>query len=182
MSSSSARLLAVAATFSIVISAKDTLEQRRVPPGGAPGRRTRRVARWSRCSSGSSSRIFRSRAALVAENELLRQQLAAAKGRLQGKRVRFSPWQRWTTATLARFTPTWRSTVTLFQPTTVLRWHREGFRLFWRWRSRRAGRKPTSHVSMIRDMVSSNPRWGAERIRGELLKIGIRVSKRTIQR
>ncbi len=125
---------------------------------------------------------FRSRAALVAENELLRQQLAASKSRLQGKRVPFSPWQRWMTATLARFTPTWRSTVTLFQPATVLRWHREGFRLFGRWRSRRAGRKPTSHAKIIRDIVTRNPRWGAERIRGELLKIGIRVSKRTIQR
>lgn len=126
--------------------------------------------------------FFRSRASLVAENELLRQQLAVAKRRLEGKRVRASPTQRWTVAVLSRFTSTWRSAVTLFEPATVLRWHREGFRLFWQWRSRRGGRRPTSHAATIRDMTEKNPRWGAERIRGELLKIGIRVSKRTIQR
>ncbi len=126
--------------------------------------------------------FFKSRAALVAENELLRQQLAVAKRRLEGKRVRASPTERWTVAVLSRFTSTWRSAVTLFEPATVLRWHREGFRVFWRWRSRRGGRRPTPHAATIRDMSIKNPRWGAERIRGELLKIGIRVSKRTIQR
>lgn len=126
--------------------------------------------------------FFRSRAALVAENELLRQQLAVAKRRLEGKRVRASPTERWAVGVLSRFTSTWRSAVTLFEPATVLRWHREGFRLSWRWRSRRGGRRPTSHAAAIQDMTTKNSRWGAERIRGELLKIGIRVSKRTIQR
>lgn len=126
--------------------------------------------------------VFRSRAALVAENELLRLQLGVAKRRLEGKRVRASPTVRWTVGVLSRFTSTWRSVVTLFEPATVLRWHREGFRVFWRWRSRRGGRRRTTHASAIRDMTAKNPRWGAERIRGELLKVGIRVSKRTIQR
>jgi len=121
--------------------------------------------------------FLRSRAALCAENELLRQQLALAKSRLQGKRVRFAWWQRWTMALLAQVTPAWRSAVTLVQPSTVLRWHRTGFRLFWTWRSRRSGRKPTPRAAIIREMATNN-RWGAERIRGELLKLGIRVSKR----
>ena len=83
--------------------------------------------------------LLRSRGSLVAENELLRQQLVVAKCRPSGKRVRWSPAQRWTIAVLARWTGTWRTAVTLVQPATVLRWHREGFRLFWRWRSRPGG-------------------------------------------
>src|SRR2546425_1857024 len=125
---------------------------------------------------------FRSRASLVAENELLRQQLAAAKSRLQRKRVMFTGSQRLTIALLTWWTASWRATVTLVQPATVLRWHREGFRLLWRWRSRTRGRKPISCATLIRAMAERNPRWGAERLRGELLKLGIRVSKRTVQR
>jgi len=127
--------------------------------------------------------VFRSRAALVAENELLRLQLAAAMSRLAGKRqhVQFGRWQRWSIAVISRWTPTWRSIVTLVQPATVLRWHREAFRIFWRRRSRPSGRPRTSHASTIRDMAANN-RWGAERIRGELRKLGIRVSKRTVQK
>src|SRR5882724_7401931 len=61
-------------------------------------------------------------------------------------------------------------------------WHREGFRLLSQWRSRSGGRRPTPFASLIREMAARNPRWGAERLRGELLKLGIRVSKRTVQR
>src|SRR5262249_35764861 len=68
------------------------------------------------------------------------------------------------------------------RPATVLRWHREGFRLLWRWRSRTRGRRPTRYAKLIREMTARNPRWGAERLRGELLKLGIRVAKRTVQR
>ena len=61
--------------------------------------------------------------------------------------------------------------------------HRTGFRVFWRRRSRPAGRPPARNASLIRQMAASNPRWGAKRIRGELLiKLGIRVAKRTVQR
>jgi transposase InsO family protein len=131
---------------------------------------------------GLVMRQFRSRTSLIAENELLRQQLAAAKSRLQRKRVTFTGSQRLTIALLTRWTASWRTTVTLVQPATLLRWHREGFRLLSRWRSRPGGRRPTPFASLIREMAARNPRWGAERLRGELLKLGIRVSKRTVQR
>src|SRR5882724_2375928 len=127
-------------------------------------------------------RQFRSRTSLIGENELLRQQLAAAKSRLQRKRVMFMGSQRLTIAVLTRCTASWRTTVTLVQPATVLRWHREGFRLLWRWRSRPRGRRPIRYATLIREMAARNARWGAERLRGELLKLGIRVSKRTVQR
>jgi hypothetical protein len=82
----------------------------------------------------------------------------------------------------ARMTPTGRDAALLIQPATVLRWHRAGFRAFWRRRSRPSGRPPTARAALIREMATNNPRWGAERLRGELLKLGIRVCKRTVQR
>src|SRR5216684_7946732 len=78
--------------------------------------------------------------------------------------------------------PAWRDATLLVQPATILRWHRAGLRAFWRRRSRPVGRPPTARAALIREMATSNPRWGAERIRGELLKVGVRVSRRTVQR
>ena len=126
--------------------------------------------------------LVRSRVSLVAENELLRQQLVAAKCRLQGKHIHFSTTQRWLIGRMAIAATAWRTALAMVQPATVLRWHRAGFRLFWHWRSRPKGRKPSGHADAIREMAARNPRWGAERLRGELLKIGIHVSKRTMQR
>jgi putative transposase len=71
------------------------------------------------------------------------------------------------------------------QPDTLLRWHRELFRLFWKRKSKAASRKPkvaAETIALIREMATNNRLWGAERIRGELLKLGIHVCKRTIQK
>ena len=125
--------------------------------------------------------LLRPHARLVAENVLLRQQLIVAERKLVG-RVRFAPWQRLTMALAARVVPAWRAAVLLVQPATILRWHRAGFRAFWRRRSRAVGRPPIARAGLIREMSMQNPRWGAERIRGELLKLGLRVSKRTVQK
>ena len=78
----------------------------------------------------------------------------------------------------------WRQALLVVQPDTLLRWHRAGFRAYWRRRSRPGpGRSPLSPetVALIRQMAADNPLWGAERIRGELAKLGLRVAKRTIQ-
>ena len=123
----------------------------------------------------------RGRVALAAENALLRQQLIAARRRLTG-RVRWTPWERFTTTVAASMAPAWRSAMLLLNPATILRWHRAGLRALLRRRARPVGRPPTARAALIREMAASNPRWGAERIRGELLKVGIRVSKRTVQR
>ena len=71
------------------------------------------------------------------------------------------------------------------QPDTLLRWHRELFRLYWKHKSKATSRKPKvaeETIALIREMAKDNRLWGAERIRGELLKLGLRVSKRTIQK
>ena len=86
---------------------------------------------------------------------------------------------------LARLLPRWRDAVLLVKPETILRWHREGFRLLWRWKSRQknpTSKLPAETIPLIRRMAGENRLWGAERIRGELLKLGIRVAKRTVQR
>jgi hypothetical protein len=80
--------------------------------------------------------LSRARAALLAENAMLRQQLIVAERKLVG-RVRWTPWQRFVMSVAARITPTWRTVTFLVRPATVLRWHRAGLRAFWRWRSRR---------------------------------------------
>ena len=125
--------------------------------------------------------LVRPRVRLIAENALLRQQLIGAERKIVG-RVQWAPWQRFTMGLAAGFAPAWRAAILLVQPATILRWHRQGFRTLWRLRSRPAGRPPTARAALIREIATSNPRWGAERIRGELLKLGIRVSKRTVQR
>lgn len=130
---------------------------------------------------GVAGDVVRRRAGLVAENLLLRQQLIAAQRKIAG-RVRWASWQRFTMGLAARMAPAWRDATLLVQPATILRWHRAGFRVFWRRRSRPSGRLPTARAALIREMATHNPRWGAERLRGELLKLGIRVCKRTVQR
>lgn len=78
----------------------------------------------------------------------------------------------------------WKQSLLILKPETLLHWHRQGFKLFWRRKSRaRLGRPPLARelVALIQQMATENPLWGAERIRGELLKLGIRVAKDTIR-
>jgi hypothetical protein len=107
---------------------------------------------------------------------------AACPSWLQMGRVRWAPWQRFRMGLAARIAPAWRDATLLVQPATILRWHRAGLRTFWRRRSRPSGRPPTARAALIREMATSNPRRGAEGLRGELLELGIRVCKRTVQR
>lgn len=128
--------------------------------------------------------LWRTPAELRAENAFLRHQLTvAARG---SKRPQVRAWDRFLLLALSRVLPRWRDALLLVKPDTLLRWHRDSFRLFWTWRSRKKSpfppRVPSEVVDIIRRMATENRLWGAERIRGELLKLGIAVSKRTIQR
>ncbi len=128
--------------------------------------------------------LTRSRNQLIAENALLRQQLIVASRKV--KRPVFKSHERGLMVLLTSIVRGWRDAVLLVKPETILRWHREGFRLLWKWKSR--NRKPAEskisveQIALIRQMAQENRLWGAERIRGELLKLGISVAKRTIQK
>jgi putative transposase len=80
---------------------------------------------------------------------------------------------------------TWKQALFIVHPETLLHWHRGLFRLFWKHKSKARSRQPKlspETIVLIKEMAANNRLWGAERIRGELLKLGIRVSKRTIQK
>jgi putative transposase len=127
--------------------------------------------------------VTRSRSELIAENAMLRQQLIVASRAV--KRPALRTHERVLIVLLASVLPRWRRALLLVKPATVLRWHREGFRLFWRHKAtsqRGEGRIGPDVVALIQRMAEDNRLWGAERIRGELLKLGVRVSKRTVQR
>jgi len=128
------------------------------------------------------SLCLRSPTALAAENLFLRKQLALYQERYD-KPKRVTPATRLALAWLARWFD-WRRALIIVQPHTLTRWHRQGFRLFWRWKSR-SGRPPipVDLQALIRRMARENPTWGEERIANELrLKLGLRVSPRTVRK
>ncbi len=119
---------------------------------------------------------FKFHSQLALENVALRHQLEVLQR--NAKRPRLKPadralWALW--ALLARFLPNWRRHLTIVQPDTVIRWHRAGWRLYWRWRSKSGHGRPEVSAevrTLIRRMSGENPLWGAPRIHGELLKLG----------
>jgi hypothetical protein len=134
-------------------------------------------------TTGAASDVTRSRKDLIAENAILRQQLIVLKR--QVKRPKFSNSDRLRLVFLSRLTKFWDSALHLVQPQTVLRWHRDLFRRYWKRKSRPKNRKPRipqETIDLIKEMAEKNWLWGAEKIQGELLKLGIKVSKRTIQK
>src|ERR1041385_6413926 len=101
-----------------------------------------------------------------------------------GKRPLPTPCDRVLLVLLASKVRAWQQALVIVQPETLVRWHRDLFRWIWRRKSKATTYKPRlplETATLILRMVSENWLWGAERIRGELLKLGIRVSKRTIQ-
>jgi putative transposase len=129
--------------------------------------------------------LVRTKPALVAENALLRQQLLVLRRSV--KRPRCTPADRTLLVLLASRVRAWRQALLIVQPDTLLRWHRQLFRGFWRRKSRATPRARRAHVAdatiaLIREMAATNVLWGAERIRGELLKLDVRVAKWTVQK
>ena len=129
---------------------------------------------------GILSDLTRSRTDLVIENALLRQQLIVLNRQI--KRPRLTNPDRFRLVFLSHFTKFWKQALHIVQPDTLLRWHRELFRFYWRRRSQGKPKISPETIALIQKMAKENRLWGAERIRGELLKLGIEVSKRTVQR
>jgi hypothetical protein len=125
----------------------------------------------------------RSRISLELELVALRHQVAVLRRQRKG-RLRLFLTDRLLWVWLYRAWPQVLHAMVLVKPTTVIQWHRKGFHLYWRWRSRRLGRPEmdTEIRDLIRQMSLANPLWGAPRIHGELLKLGIQVSQATVGR
>src|SRR5712691_4082298 len=124
----------------------------------------------------------RSRVAIELEVLALRHQLQVLQ-RSRPRRLRLAKTDRWLWVVLSGLWTGWRTALVIVKPETVIAWHRRGFRLWWAWKSgRRMGRPtvPADVRMLIRTMALANPRWGAPRIHGELLKLGIDVSQATV--
>jgi transposase InsO family protein len=125
---------------------------------------------------------FKSRLRLEAENAALRHQLMVLRRRRQG-RVRLTNHDRWFLIQLYRWFPSILSVLTIVRPETLIRWHRSGFRCYWRWKSRSLGGRPQIEArlrALIRRISMDNPLWGAPRIHGELLKLGFEVAQSSV--
>src|SRR5215510_10685447 len=126
--------------------------------------------------------LFRSRAALEAEILVLRHQLNVLR-RKSPKRLAFGNIDRLVFAGLYGLAPGVLDALKILKPPTVVRWHRAGFRADWRWKSRPRGGRPRASAEvreLIHEMSIANPLWGAPRIHGELLKLGIDVGQTTV--
>ncbi len=123
------------------------------------------------------------RAALAAENLALRQQLNVLRRSVPRPRVRLRDRLLW--VFLRRFWSEWRGSLIIVQPSTVVRWHRESWRLLWRWRSRCKPGRPLVGLEvreLIRRLSQENRLWGAPRIQAELARLGFKIAKSTVER
>jgi len=125
---------------------------------------------------------FKSKIRLAAENAALRHQLIVLRRKLRG-RVQLANSDRWFFVQLYRWFPSILKVLTIIRPETLVRWHRAGFRSYWRWKSRSLGGRPQIDAdlrALIRRMSIENPLWGAPRIHGELLKLGFEVAQSSV--
>jgi transposase InsO family protein len=125
--------------------------------------------------------LFAKKADLVAENLAFRQQLIVLHRKSRRPRLKTKDRVFW--LWLARSWDGWRESLIVVEPATVVRWHRQGFKYYWAWKSRHKGGRPAIDPEvrdLIRRMSRANPLWGAPRIHGELLKLGIDLSQTTV--
>ena len=134
-----------------------------------------RIKRWIKPATsvliiGALSDQTRSRADLVVENALLRQQLIVLNRQI--KRPQLTNLDRFRLVLLSHFTTFWKQALHIVQPDTLLRWHRKLFGMYWRKKSQGKPKITAETIALIERMAKENQLWGAERIHGELLKLG----------
>src|SRR6266566_2408546 len=125
---------------------------------------------------------FKSKSRLEAENAALRHQLIVVQRKIRG-RVHLKNGDRLFLVQLYRWFPSVLKTITIIRPETLVRWHRGGFRRYWRWKSRSLVGRPKIAAdlrALIRRMSVDNPLWGAPRIHGELFKLGFEVAQSSV--
>jgi hypothetical protein len=136
----------------------------------------------SRLIFGMVIDLLRSRVALEVEIVVLRQQINVLR-RANPKKLPFISIDRLILGSVCRLFPKMYDALAIVRPDTVIRWHRAGFRSYWRWKSRRRCGRPTVPLEirrLIREMSIANPLWGAPRIHGELLKLGIDIGQTSV--
>ncbi len=138
--------------------------------------------KWLAIIAGTLRSTLRRQRDLAVENLVLRQQLAILKQR--NPRPRLTDTDRLFWVLFSRAWSGWREALHIVKPETVVRWHRQGFRYYWRWISRHRGwpKVDPGIRGLSRRMCRANPLWGAPRIHGELLKLGIEVSETTVSK
>src|SRR5438128_11320451 len=139
------------------------------------------MVRWLAILVWTLRSTIRTQRELALENLALRQQVAVWK--VRQPRPQLTATDRIFWVVLSRLWKNWRFSLQVVRPETVVRWHRQGFRRYWAWKSRRRGGRPaigTELRELIRRMSRANPLWGAPRIHGELLKLGLTVSQATV--
>jgi len=141
------------------------------------------MVRWLGILLRTFRSAVRTRRELALENLALRQQLAVWKARQP--RPRLTEMDRIFWVFLSSLWTSWRHSLQVVRPETVIGWHRQGFRRYWAWKSRRRSGRPmigTELRDLIWRMSRANPLWGAPRIHGELLKLGLTVSQATVSK
>src|SRR5467141_5008467 len=141
------------------------------------------MVRWLGILVGTLRSAVRTHRELALENLALRQQLALLVSRQPRPRLTATDRIFW--VVLSRLWKGWRNSLRMVRPETVVGWHRQGFRRYWAWKSRRREGRPaigTELRELIRRMNRANPLWGAPRIHGELLKLGLTVSQATVSK
>ena len=141
------------------------------------------MVRWLGILLGTLRSAVRTHRALALENLALRQQLTVWKARQP--RPRLTEMDRLFWVLLSRLWTSWRHSLQVVRPETVVDWHRQGFKRYWAWKSRHRSGRPTIGTELrelIRRMSRANPLWGAPRIHGELLKLGLTVSQATVSK
>ena len=169
-------------SFARIRSTRDLGVLRRVP-SRRPRAQDRRVLALLLALIAAAGSAIRSRANLAIENLALRQQLAVLRRRRPRPPLDWTDRLFWIALSCAW--SRWRDALAIVRPDTVVRWHRTAFRRFWSWKSRRPpGRTPTGRDvrDLVRRMTTANSTWGAPRIHGELLKLGIDIGERTVSR
>ena len=126
---------------------------------------------------------FKTRRGLAIENLVLRQQLAVLKQSVRRPRLSQDDRRFW--VLLRRIWSEWDQVLVIVKPETVVRWHRAGFRRYWTWKSRRRPGRPAVAPEirdLIRSISTANPLWGAPRVHGELLTLGISIAQATVSK
>ncbi len=124
--------------------------------------------------------IFRSKQGIALENLALRQQLAVQQRSIKRPKIKNTDRIFW--VWLSSIWNNWKSSLIIVKPPTVIGWHKKGFKLYWKWKSRRVGRPNVDWqlIKLIRRMQKENPTWTAQRIQGELVKLGLEVADNTV--